>query len=147
MRNPPGSGQVVLDLQFLLDDLAVTTPPAVEVRPVLVPDLTSRLPSPVLTSLDEPGVEIRPDDPVVQSGAVDVPHSVLAVLSEIVLHKTEPTGSPLELVQPHDDSLDLPAHPEELVYLLLGGVEAHVADVEGGGLPEQPLLLPTRSLQ
>jgi hypothetical protein len=42
----------------------------------------------------------------------------------------------LEAVEAHDEALDLAALAEELVDLLLGGVEGEVADVEGAGVLE-----------
>ena len=65
----------------------------------------------------------------------------------ISLDETEATGSPLELVQAHDHPLHLAALAEELVDLLLRGVEAHVANIESGSLSQQTLLLSTRPLQ
>jgi hypothetical protein len=40
----------------------------------------------------------------------------------------------LEAVEAHDKALDFAALAEQLVYLLLGGVEGEVADVEGGSV-------------
>lgn len=59
-----------------------------------------------------------------------------------ILHEAEPAGRLLVLVQAHDDALDVPALGEELVDLLLRGVEGEVAHVQrGGGLQLFRLLL------
>ena len=76
-----------------------------------------------------------------------LPHAVLPVLPVVVLHEAEAAGRPLELVEPHDDSLDLAAHPEQLVDLLLRRVERHVAHIQCCGLPQQPLLLSSGTLE
>ena len=129
-----GSGQIVHNFQLLLNNLAVAPAAAVEIRPVLVSHLAARLPSSVLPTFNEPRIEVCPDDPVIQPGAVDKSHGILSVLPEVIFYETEPTGGPLELVQTHHDPLDLPAHPEQFVDLLLGSVETHVAHIESGGL-------------
>ena len=139
-------GEVVCYIELLLDDLAVTSSAAVEICPVLISDLAPGLAAAILSPLNEPRVPVSPDDPVVQPGAVDVPQRVLRVLSAVILDKTEAAGRPLELVQAHHHPLDLAAHPKQLVDLLLCGVEGHVADIQGGGLVQQPLLLPSRAL-
>lgn len=54
----------------------------------------------------------------------------------VVLDEAEATGRLLEAVEAHDEALDLAALAEELVDLLLGGVEGEVADVEGCGVLE-----------
>merc|ERR1719443_2571087 len=101
----------------------------------------------LLTALNETSVPVRPDDPVVQPGPVDVPQCVLRVLPGVILHETEAAWSSFKLVQSHHHPLHFPAHPEQLVDLLLRGVEGHVADVQRRGLSQQPLLLPSRSLE
>jgi hypothetical protein len=50
----------------------------------------------------------------------------------VVLDEAEAAGSFLETVEAHDEALYLAAFAEELVNLLLGGVEGEVADVERG---------------
>jgi hypothetical protein len=42
----------------------------------------------------------------------------------------------LEAVEAHDEALDFATFAEQLVYLLFGGVEGEVADVEGGSVFE-----------
>jgi len=48
----------------------------------------------------------------------------------VVLDEAEATRRLLEAVEAHDEALDFAALAEELVDLLLGGVEGKVADVE-----------------
>lgn len=52
---------------------------------------------------------------------------------EKILDEAEATGGFLNLVQPHDDPLDISTLGEELLDLLLGGVEGEVADIERRG--------------
>ena len=54
----------------------------------------------------------------------------------VVFDEAEAAGGLLEAIQAHDEALDLTTLGEELVDLLLGGVEGEVADVEGGGVGE-----------
>ena len=49
-----------------------------------------------------------------------------------ILHKAESTWCLLHPVQSHDDSLYLPTHREQLVYLFFTGVEGKVSHVERG---------------
>lgn len=53
--------------------------------------------------------------------------------SERILYKAEATGGFLDLIQTHDNPLDISALGEELLDLLLGGVEGQVADIQRGG--------------
>lgn len=59
---------------------------------------------------------------------------------ERILYKAEATGGFLDLVQTHDNPLDIPALGEELLDLLLRGVEGQVADIERGGNLQRFLL-------
>lgn len=60
----------------------------------------------------------------------------------ILQDETETAGGLGVLIQPHDNLLDLSRPEEELVHLLLGGVEGHVADVNRrGGLQHALVLL------
>ena len=52
---------------------------------------------------------------------------------ERILNKAEATGGFLDLVQPHDNPLDVSALGEELLDLLLGGVEGQVANIQRRG--------------
>ena len=119
-------GEVVCYIEFLLDYLAVTSSAAVEICPVLISDLAPRLAAAILSPLNEPRVPVSPDDPVVQPSAIDVPQRVLSVLSAVILHETEATGRPLELVQPHHHPLHLPALAEQLVDLGSNWVQVQV---------------------
>ena len=58
-----------------------------------------------------------------------------------ILYEAKPTRGLSHSVQPHDDPLDLPAHREQLVDLLLSGVEREVADVQRGGVSELLIIL------
>ena len=115
--------EIVLYIELLLNNLAVTSSAAVEICPILISDLAPGLAAAILSTLNEPRVPVSPDNPVVQPGAIDIPQRVLCILSTVILHETEATGRPLELVQTHDHPLHLAAHSKQLVYLLLGGVE------------------------
>ena len=68
-------------------------------------------------------------------------------LPAIILNKTKSTGCPFKLIQPHHNPLHLPTLPKQLVDLLLCGVVAHVPHVQGGGVVEQPLLVPPGPLE
>ena len=68
------------------------------------------------------------------------PQSVLCVLALVVLNEAEAARGPFELVQAHDDPLDVADFAEELVELLLRRVERHVANVERRRLTQKSLL-------
>lgn len=122
---------------FWLGVLAVATSSDVVVRAVLVAHLPARLAAAVLASLHEASVPVRADDPVVQPRAVHEPHAVLRVLPGVVLDEAKAARRLLELVQTHDDALDVAALGEQLVDLSLGRVERQVAHVHGRGQPQQ----------
>lgn len=63
-----------------------------------------------------------------------------------ILHEAEAAGGFLDFVQPHDDLLNVAAFAEELVDLLLRGVEGEVPHVQCAALPQQPLLVVPRPL-
>lgn len=63
-----------------------------------------------------------------------------------ILHEAEPAGGFLHFVQPHDDLLDVATFAEELMDLLLRGVEGEVPHVQCAALPQQPLLVVPRPL-
>lgn len=52
---------------------------------------------------------------------------------ERILDKAEAAGGFLDLVQPHDNPLDISALGKELLDLLLGGVEGQVANIQRRG--------------
>lgn len=70
----------------------------------------------------------------------DWPQSVLSIFSAVVLDEAEATRGPFELVQAHDDPLDVADFAEQLVQLLLRRVEGHVAHVQRRRLTKQLLL-------
>lgn len=74
-------------------------------------------------------VEIGTDDALVQLGASDVLHAVKRILVSVVLDEAESAWRLLEAVKAHDKALDLSAFGEQLMNLLLGGVERQVANV------------------
>lgn len=63
-----------------------------------------------------------------------------------ILDEAEAAGGFLHFVQPHDDLLDVAALAEQLVDLLLRGVEGEVPHVQRAALPQQPLLVVARPL-
>lgn len=65
---------------------------------------------------------------------------MFSVCSRVVFDEAEAAGRLLDLVQPHDDALDVAALGEELLDLLLGGVERQVAHVQRGGDLQELLL-------
>lgn len=71
---------------------------------------------------------------------------MFSICSRVILHEAEATGCFLDLVQPHDDPLDITTFGEELLDLLFGGVEGQVAHVQRGG-DLQELLLFRRAFQ
>jgi hypothetical protein len=123
---------------------------------VLVSDLPTRLSSPILATFGKTLIQIRTNDALVEFGAADIFHAVERVLVGVVLDEAETAWGFLEAVQAHHKSLDLTASAvfvsnfalaveveaeivslaEELVNLLLGGVEGEVADVERRGILE-----------
>lgn len=92
--------------------------------------------APVLPALGKALVQVGADDALVQLGAADVLHAVQRILVRVVLDEAEAAGRLLEAVEAHDEALDLAALGEQLVDLLLGGVEGQVADVEGSRVLE-----------
>ncbi len=66
---------------------------------------------------------------------------------ERILDETEATGSLLGFVEADDDPLDVTTLGEELVHLLLGGVEGQVSHIQRAALLQQLLLLITVALQ
>ena len=136
-----------LSVDFGLHDHAVSSSTGVEIRPVFVPHLTARLATSVLSALDESSVPICANDSVVEARAVDVGHGVFGVVALIIFDEAESARRPLELVQTHDDALDVAAFAEQLVELLLCRVEGHVAHVERGRLPKKPLLFASRAFE
>ena len=103
---------------------------------MLVSYLSPTLPSPELAPFFIAEVEVAADDALVELGAANVLHAVQGVLVGVVLDEAEAAGRLLEAVEAHDQALDLAALAEELVDLLLGGVEGEVTDVEGAGVLE-----------
>jgi len=75
------------------------------------------------------------------------PHGRLRLRSDIVLHEAEAAGRLLILVQAHHNHTNIAAAGEELVDLLLGGVEAQVSHVKCTRVAERSLLLGARALQ
>lgn len=132
---------------FRLGVLAVAAPSDVVVCAVLVAHLPARLATSVLASLHKAGVPVRADDPVVQPRAVHEPHAVLRVLPGVVLDEAEATRRLLELVQAHDDALDVAALGKQLVDLAFGRVERQVAHVHGRGQPQQLVQFTPRALE
>ncbi len=64
-----------------------------------------------------------------------------------ILYKAEPTGCLMEFVQAHDNPLHFPTHGEELINLLLSGVEGKVAHIESGANIQLLLVLIRRNLR
>jgi hypothetical protein len=133
---------------FLIDVATKATSASIVFSSELVSDLTTRLPSAVLSAFLKARVKICSDDALVELCATDVLHAVEGVLMGVVFDEAEATGSLLESVKTHDKTLDIAAPiinqhnllrtegevvlGEQLVNLLLGGVEGQVANVEGG---------------
>ena len=67
-------------------------------------------------------------------------------LKLVILDKAEATGCSGELVQTHDDSLDVATLGEEFVDLFLCREEAQIAHVQSARLCQQFLLLHSRAL-
>lgn len=130
-----------LGYHLLLDNLAVASPSAVIVCPVLVSYLAATLAPSVLPPLQKASIPVSAHDAVVQASPVDVPHAHLSIIPGEVLNKAEATRGLLELVEAHNDALDISAAAEQLVQLLLGGVEGEVTHVQGGGQVQLTLLV------
>jgi hypothetical protein len=116
----------------LVDGAPVATPARVILGPVLIAHLPAALAPSILPSLRKALVQVRANDALVQLRAANVLHAVQRILVCVVLDEAEAARCLLEAVQAHDQALDLAALGEELVDLLLGGVEGEVADVERG---------------
>jgi hypothetical protein len=71
----------------------------------------------------EAGIEIGADDTLVELGSANIFHAIECFLVSVIFHKAEAARSLLESIQAHDQAFDLAALGEELVDLLLGGVE------------------------
>lgn len=65
---------------------------------------------------------------------------------ERILYKAETTGSLFDFIQTNDDSLDISTLREQLVHLLLCGVEGQIAYVQRTALFQQLLLIIAVSL-
>ncbi len=66
---------------------------------------------------------------------------------ERILHKAEAAWRLLDAVKAHDDPLDVPGHGEQLVGLLLRGVEREVPHVERRRRLQLVLVLLARELE
>jgi hypothetical protein len=116
--------------------LAVSTSSRIILVPVLISNLATTLTTAILPALGKSLIQIRPDNALVELGAANVLHAVERVLVCVVLDEAEATGRLLKAVKAHDEALDLTAFAKQLVYLLFGGVEGEVADVEGSSVFE-----------
>mmetsp|Transcript_67027 Transcript_67027/g.179365 ORF Transcript_67027/g.179365 Transcript_67027/m.179365 type:complete len:221 (-) Transcript_67027:148-810(-) len=116
----------------LLQEVAALAPPRdVVVVSEVVPPLVASLAAPKLPALADPRVPVDSYRPVVEGRLVEQVDRLSGLLVGRELHKAEATGRLLVLVEAHDDALDLPTLPEELIYLLLAREERQVADVQG----------------
>lgn len=125
---------VVPEALLSLNGPSQTTATLVVVLAVLVSHLTTRLSSAVLSPFLEAWVQIGTDDTFIQFRPANVLHAVESVLVCVVLDEAETTGRLAEAVETHDEALHFAALGEELVHLLLGGVEGQIADIESGGI-------------
>ena len=117
---------------FIRVRLTVAAPSRIILVPVLVSNLSTTLAPTILPALGEALIQIRANNALVQLGAANVLHAVERILVGVVLDEAEAARRLLEAVEAHDEALNLAALAEELVYLLLGGVEGEIADVESG---------------
>jgi hypothetical protein len=122
----------LLRLVVLIDRPSVTSPSRVILGPVLIAHLPTALAPSILPALRKALIQVGADDALVQLRAANVLHAVQRILVGVVLDEAESARRLLEAVEAHDQALDLAALGEELVDLLLGGVEGEVADVERG---------------
>ena len=81
-------------------------------------------------------VEVYADDALVQRGAAQVLDAVLCSRPCAVLDEAETARRERVAVQAHDDAPERAAGAEELVDLLLAGVERQVAHIHGAGHPQ-----------
>jgi hypothetical protein len=114
--------------------LSISTSARVVFIPVLIPNLTTALSASILPALGKTLIQIRPNHALVQLCAANVLHAVQRILVGVILDEAEAAGRLLEAVEAHDEALDFAALAEQLVYLLFGGVEREVADVERGSV-------------
>lgn len=123
-----------------LYNLAKTASSHIVVCPVFISHLSTSLSSSILPSLLESCIPVCPNNAVIEPRAIDKSHCVFSICSRVILHEAEATGCFLDLVQPHDDPLDITTFGEELLDLLFGGVEGQVAHVQRGGDLQELLL-------
>lgn len=134
------------NVQLLAHNLPVATAIGVKVFAVLIPNLSAALAASILTALDEAGVPVAPDNPIVETGAIYPLHRLEGVLAVVKLYEAEAAGRSAKLVQADDDAPDLAAPTKEVVDLLLRRVEGQVAHVEGRRFAEFLFLFLSRSL-
>lgn len=64
-----------------------------------------------------------------------------------ILDKAKPTGSFLDLVQPHHYAFDIAGTREQLVYLFFGGIECQVPHIQSCAVKQKTLLLSSTALK
>ncbi|RUP46831.1 hypothetical protein BC936DRAFT_146473 [Jimgerdemannia flammicorona] len=116
-------------LQLLPNQMSPPTTPGIVLLPILVPHLPTAPTTTVLSTFPEAWIQICTDDTLVEFSAIDVLHTVESVGAVVVSSVWKPARRLLVPIQPHDDTLDLATFGEQLVDLLLGGVEGQVADI------------------
>ncbi|RUP47905.1 hypothetical protein BC936DRAFT_145189 [Jimgerdemannia flammicorona] len=107
------------------------TMPGIVLLPILVSHLPTAPTMTVLSTFPEAWIQIcmDMDDMLIEFTAIDVLHIVESIRAVVVFNKAEPAWHLLVPIQPHDDMLDLAIFREQLIDLLLGGVEGQVANI------------------
>lgn len=119
---------------MLLSQLPIAASGWVVVLPVLISHLSSGFATAVLPPLLEAGVPVCSDDAVVQARAIDEAHGVFCTCTCVVFYKAESAGCLLDFIQANDDTLDVPTFRKYLVYLVLGGVEGEIPNIQSVAL-------------
>lgn len=114
---------------LFLCQLAIAASPSIVVLPILISNLTPRPSTSILPALLKACIPVCANDPVIQTGSVYVPHSVLSICSRVVFHKTEATGRFLHLIQTHDDLLYITTLAEELINLFFSCIKGKISNI------------------
>ena len=114
---------IVISQPIRLYGPSQTTSSLIVVLAILIPHLSTRLASAVLSTLLKTRIQIRPDDALVEFSAANVLHAVESVLVCVVFDEAEATGGFVEAVEAHNEALDLTAFGEEFVDLFFSGIK------------------------
>lgn len=98
----------------------------------MVANLTTASATTELPAFNKTSIPIGPNDSIVESTVIDVPHCHLSTLPIFVLHKTETTGCLVNPVKAHNNATHLASSTKELPNLFLSSVEGQIANIQSG---------------